>query len=88
MIRISTRTGSDGRVRVCVEGGLRAANLQLLIDALRSAASAAAEGQAVVLDLSGVSYVDAAGARFLREARDSGTTLDGCSGLVAELLRT
>ena len=39
------------------------------------------------LDLSGVSFVDAAGARLLEELRGKGFDLAACSGYVAAVLR-
>jgi anti-anti-sigma regulatory factor len=40
----------------------------------------------LVLDLSAVSYVDAAGARLLQGLRAEGVTLSGCSQFIGELL--
>lgn len=54
------------------------------VSALREACEGA---EGVRLDLSAVSYADAAGIQLLRELRDCGTMLD-CTGLVAELLHT
>ena len=39
------------------------------------------------LDLSAVTFVDAAGARLLRELVGAGIEIAACSGFVAELLR-
>lgn len=87
MIRISTRTGPEGRITLYVEGRLRAANVETLANAWRAAMPRAAGARPLVLDLSGVSFVDATGARHIQEAREAGVELSGCTGLIAELLR-
>lgn len=38
------------------------------------------------LDLAGLSYVDAAGARFLTDLLEQGARVDACSGYLHELL--
>ncbi len=83
MIRISTRTGPGQRITLQVEGRLTAANVATLVDAF---ATVSDQGVPIRLDLSGVTYLDAAGARALAEIRATGAELAGCSGLVQELL--
>jgi len=83
MLRI-TPTDDDGERTLRLEGRL----VEPWVGELLSAhCEAAAEALRVVLDLSGVTFVDTAGAMGLRTLRDQGTTLRGCSGFVAELLK-
>jgi anti-anti-sigma regulatory factor len=81
MLRI-TRT--DGAPALRLEGRLVAAWLVELLSAWHEAT---AGGQTVVLDLSGVTFVDAAGAECLRDLLARGATVRGCSAFIAELLK-
>lgn len=83
MLRITT--AHDGlRTVLKLEGKL----LEPWIEELCGAwARAEARGGHVGLDLSDVSYVDAAGTKSLRSLVQRGASLSGCSAFVAELLR-
>jgi ABC-type transporter Mla MlaB component len=47
----------------------------------------AAQGSRICLDLSGLTFADAAGAALLRELIRGGAELVGCSSYIAELLQ-
>lgn len=82
MLRI-TQTIVDRSVLLCrVEGKL----LRPYLGELRVACQKRPVGATVRLDLTSVSYVDAAGEALLRELLQSGVTIASCSGYVAELL--
>jgi anti-anti-sigma regulatory factor len=76
MLRI---TPTDGERTLRLEGRLVEPWVGELLRAWREAAGAG-------LDLSGVTFVDAAGAEALRQLREQGATIRGCSGFIAELL--
>ncbi len=82
MLRI-TPTDGDGERALRLEGRLVAPWPAELLAAWREVA---AGGRPVVLDLAGLTFVDAAGAACLRELLAQGASLRGCSGFVAELL--
>jgi ABC-type transporter Mla MlaB component len=83
MLRITTIENGDSPTTLKLEGKL----LEPWIAELRNACSAACQRNTLVaLDLTGVSYVDASGATILRELRQYGMQLVGCSPLVAELV--
>lgn len=80
MLRI-TQTESPGTTQTLkLEGKL----LEPWVEEVRWAC-AAADGR-LNLDLSGLTFVDQAGARLLRDLLDQGLTVCGCSGFVSELL--
>jgi hypothetical protein len=80
MLRITRVPGAGVRPALKLEGKL----LGPWVDALRDASAAA--GGAAGLDLSAVSYVDAAGVRLLKELLARGAEVVACNGLVAQLL--
>jgi anti-anti-sigma regulatory factor len=83
MLRI-TPTDGDGERFFRLEGRL----VQAWVDELLDACRATADGRSLVLDLVGVTFVDAAGAEALRQLQQQGATFRGCSGFVAALLKT
>ena len=83
MLRI-TPTDDDGELTLRLEGRLVEPWVGELLGACREAAGA---GRRLVLDFSGVTFVDAAGTACLRDLREQGAALRGCSGFIAELLR-
>jgi RNA polymerase sigma-70 factor (ECF subfamily) len=84
MMRI-TQIPADGQVaRYQIEGRITAQAMASFSDSL----AGSARGQRrLILDLSGVKFVDEAGARVLRDLESNGTVLTGCSPFVRELLR-
>jgi anti-anti-sigma regulatory factor len=82
MLRITARRG-NGTERLLVEGRLAGEYVRELQSA---AAAAMAEGVALALDLSGLTFVDAEGVRVLRALRARNARLTGCSSFVAQLL--
>jgi anti-anti-sigma regulatory factor len=83
MLRITWVAGSDAAPVLKLEGKL----LGPWVSEVREAwAQAAARSGRIRLDLSAVSFVDAAGAQLLRELRRQGLTFAACSPFVAELL--
>jgi RNA polymerase sigma-70 factor (ECF subfamily) len=82
MLKITISTGKGTARRVLAEGRITRQTGREL-----AAAVADLPGEGLVLDLSGVTFVDAAGTRALRELARNGATLTGCSGFLAELLR-
>jgi anti-anti-sigma regulatory factor len=83
MLRI-TPTAGDAEPTLQLEGRLVEPWPAELLRAWREAAVG---GNRVVLDLSGVTFVDAAGADCLRGLLAEGATVRGCSAFIAELLR-
>jgi len=82
MLRITQQPGA-GQATLLLEGNL----LKEWIEELRQALTGArSDGAAVRLDLSGLRFVDAEGARFLRECRKHGVSLLGASPFVSALL--
>jgi anti-anti-sigma regulatory factor len=82
MLRITTTDG-DGERTLRLEGRLLEPWVGELLGAYREAASA----RLLVLDLSGVTFVDAAGVACLRSLLAQGVALRGCSGFISELLK-
>lgn len=81
MLRITRLDGNTGTAATLrLEGKL----LGPWVDELVQASAALPR---VRLDLSAVSFVDAAGMRALRELVRHGATVAACSGFVAELLQ-
>jgi anti-anti-sigma regulatory factor len=83
MLRI-TPTSGDAELVLRLEGRLVEPWPAELLNAWREAG---AGGQRIVLDLSGVTFVDAAGANCLRDLMARGAAIRGCSGFIAELLK-
>jgi anti-anti-sigma regulatory factor len=83
MLRI-TPTDGDGERTLRVEGRLVEPWVGELLGTCREAAGA---GWRLVLDLSGVTFVDAAGLACLRDLREQGAVLRRCSAFINELLK-
>jgi len=84
MIKVTTTDECQTSVTLRVEGSLRDGDVGHLI---RACSVIPAPGARVVLDLSGVTFMDGAGTDCIRRLRDGGALLTGCHGLVEELLR-
>ena len=82
MLRM-TRSIESGTVTLHLEGKL----LAPWIEEVRTAISDTRGGRVVRLNLVNVSFVDAAGARLLALLRRDGIDIEGCSALVAGLLK-
>ena len=82
MLRITQHPGA-GQATLLLEGNLLKEWIEELQQALTGARS---DGAAVGLDLSGLRFIDAEGARFLRECRKRGVSLLGASPFVSALL--
>jgi ABC-type transporter Mla MlaB component len=82
MLRITRQPGADHDT-LLLEGKL----LKEWIEELqRALAQARQDGVAIALDLSGLSFIDDEGTRFLRECRRRGTSLLRASPFVSALL--
>ena len=81
MLRISEVTGEHSTWTLKVEGKIRGPWVDELSRACDENSS-----KKLSLDLSEVTFVDAAGVELLRKLLQRGVTLAACSGLVAELL--
>lgn len=79
MLRITTLEGADSRPILRLEGKL----LEPWVDEVRRACM---ERRPPLLDLSALTYMDAAGVRFLRELLHEGAAIVACSGFVSALL--
>jgi hypothetical protein len=84
MLRITTIQHDGSPAVLRLEGKLLEPWIGALHDACRLASGRAA---LPVLDLSDLSFVDAPGTIALRDLRRRGVQLQGCSPLVAELLK-
>ena len=82
MLRITRQPGA-GQAALLLEGNLLKEWIAELQQAL---AEARQDGAVVELDLSGLRFVDAEGASFLRECRKRGVSLLGASPFVSALL--
>jgi RNA polymerase sigma-70 factor (ECF subfamily) len=86
MIKITRTTSEDGEVvRLQVEGRVVLGTALELTTACRAGL---ATGKAILLDLTGVVFVDPEGARSVHAATESGVVVIGGSPFVAELLRS
>ncbi|MDX2170130.1 MAG: sigma-70 family RNA polymerase sigma factor [Deltaproteobacteria bacterium] len=83
-MRISQLSRSESVVRFRLEGRLTQQTSSELDGALAADLGA---GRAVLLELGGVTFADAAGVERLHALRAAGCVLAGCSGYLAELLR-
>jgi hypothetical protein len=84
MLRITRFTGTHLNQTIRLEGKL----LRPWVDEVRTACASGTDpaGRAS-LDLSALTFVDAAGEKLLRELIDQGIEVVACSSYVAELLR-
>ena len=83
MLRINYVADRDQAPTLKLEGKLTGLWVEELRDTCRSQAL---RSDRLCLDLSGVTFVDAAGAKLLRDLIRQGTQIIGCAGYVAELL--
>jgi anti-anti-sigma regulatory factor len=82
MLRI-TRVVHDGTTAVRLEGKL----LEPWVESLRAECAVVVKaGGRPVIDLSAVTFVDAAGAAVVREFMAAGYEVAGCRGFIGELL--
>ncbi len=81
MLRITRSAHFDGRT-VKLEGKL----LEPWVDEVRQLFVASDGAPFPRLDLAGLAFVDAAGARLLRELVTNGVQIESCAPYVAELL--
>jgi anti-anti-sigma regulatory factor len=82
-LRITPEGTEMGRVRYRLEGRLAGASVPELGRVLQPSL---ASSQRIALDLRGLAFLDAEGARLLRALVASNVRLHGCSGFVARLL--
>jgi ABC-type transporter Mla MlaB component len=83
MLRITRIVGNDSVLTLKLEGKLR----QPWVEELRIAcAGPTLRPNSIQLDLSGVTFVDAAGAQLLGELVRRGFAIAACSGYITELL--
>ena len=82
MIRITLDPSQDAIARLVVEGQIA----ERFADELRSVCGSHSAGR-MLLDLAGVTFVDAAGAQVLRDLERQGVLLTGRSAFIEELLR-
>ena len=83
MLRI-TRVENGGSVTLVLEGSLLGLWVQELLDACTPPPGLT---RPTHLDLAGVTFVDAAGSRLLRNLITQGIEIAACSRFVAELLK-
>ena len=84
MLRITPIQRDDGIAQLRVEGRVT----QQTVEALRaSCETGLADHQTLLLDLSGVQFVDAGGVAVFRTLVRRGAVLIGCSGFLTELLQ-
>ena len=85
MMRITEIEGDDRVARLRVEGDLT----QRTVGELSASSASYLDGQrTLLLDVSGVRFVDPAGVEVLRDMEPRGAVLIGCSGFLRELLRS
>jgi anti-anti-sigma regulatory factor len=82
MLRITRQVEKGNGVTLRLEGRL----LEPWVSALRQEFDDAAGGRSARLDLSAVSFLDAAGVEAVRELLRRGAELRGCSNFVRDLL--
>jgi ABC-type transporter Mla MlaB component len=83
MLRI-TRTDRDDTTTLLLEGRLTRSEREALDEAC---AACLADRRALVIDLAGIGFVDAAGVAALLAWRERSIELTGCSPFVRELLQ-
>jgi hypothetical protein len=85
MLRITKRTPSSGHGTLVLEGRL----VGPWVEELRQVAGAdrlSGDGAATSVELGDLTFADPAGVAYLRQLRDSGVELVGCSGFLAALI--
>ena len=84
MMRITRVAGTDGVARLHIEGRLAGVEVSELAASCEAYLAARLP---LLLDLSGVTFVDAEGLRLLQAAGRRGAALTGCSPFLGEMLR-
>jgi len=84
MIKITHMQGDTAVARLRVEGWITQQTVQELS---ASCETVLTNHQTLLIDLSGVQFVDAAGVEVFRNLVPRGATLIGCSGFLTELLQ-
>jgi RNA polymerase sigma-70 factor, ECF subfamily len=84
MMKITHMQGEAAGTRLQVEGWITQQTVQELS---ASCETVLANHQTLLIDLSGVQFVDAAGVEVFRNLMPRGATLIGCSGFLTELLQ-
>lgn len=84
MIRIWEQEGEGARVTLRLEGNLAGASIEELE---KACARSLARAASVVLDVSGVHFIDRRALASLRELRERGVTFTNCTPFVAEQLK-
>ena len=84
VLKISTQSEELQTVTIKLEGEILEPFVETVRDACKKWQSRA---KCVRLDLAGVSYVDAAGARLLSDLMRAGVQVAACSNFISELLR-
>ena len=85
MMRITTTAQDESwRTTLAVEGWIVGRHAELLATECKRRL---ASGEQLVLNLTGVPYVDARGASTLATLRDRGVAITGCSPFVQELIK-
>jgi anti-anti-sigma factor len=88
MLRISHASATDGRVTLRLEGEISGPWVEELRKECSRALSAEVhDGTELVLDLAGVSSIDAAGLALFRELSTHGVVETNCSPYVMEVLK-
>ena len=82
MLRITNLRTDDATIILKVEGKL----LGPWIDELRRSLTSAGSSSTVKLDLSALTFADAAGAQALADLLRHGVAITACSGFIAALL--
>ena len=85
MLRITPTDSSKDQVILRLEGRVAG---PWVTELWKACEKALGEGQALVLDLAGVSFLDSAGVTLLRKFRSNGVELAECSAFVTEQLKT
>jgi anti-anti-sigma regulatory factor len=84
MLKLTPLSNSDGTVVLKLEGKLLAA---WIAELHRTITELGVADDAIHLDLSTLSFIDAAGARVLNELIENGAVVRAASGFVAALLK-
>ena len=88
MLRISQTSTTESQVTLQLEGEISGQWVEeLRRECVRALSGAAADGRHLVLNLAGVSSVDAAGLALFRELSARRVVIRNCSPYVAELLK-
>ena len=84
MLRITPTQSGNHHIILRLEGRVAG---PWVTELWKACEKALGEGQALVLDLAGVSFLDSAGVTLLRKFRSNGVELAECSPFVTEQLK-